>query len=127
MTIIELLVTVLILGIILNIAIPSYLSTVKSARSSVGNVNSRMVATEVQVLYVKSGGSSYAGYTAASLAANTTVLSDLGGSLPTNPCTSGASLTTDYTVTAAASKWTIIAGNGSSCDSGDMVKYQLGS
>jgi len=125
-TLIELLVVVLILGILLAIAIPAYLSSVKGSRAATAMSNARMVATAVQTKYVKAGGTSYATFDGATLGADTNLLADMGGAIPKNPCTGGSSLSTDYTITAAGTKWTITPAAGSNCDSADLSVVQLG-
>jgi type IV pilus assembly protein PilA len=126
-TLIELLVVVLILGILLAIAIPAYLSSIKGSRAATANANARMIATSVQTLYVKAGGTDYSTYTGAVVAANASVLADMGGVIPTNPCTGANDLTgTSFTVTPAATKWTIAPKPGTNCDAGDMKTIQLG-
>jgi len=52
-TLIELLVVVLIIGVLLAIAIPLYLSSVKNAAIGATKANMRMVAMAGQALYVK--------------------------------------------------------------------------
>src|SRR5690348_6858718 len=85
-TLIELLVVVLILGILLAIAIPAYLSSVSTSKLNTASSNAKAIATAIQAKYVKNGGSTYA----AGDLTDATVLSDLGGALPTNACTGAA-------------------------------------
>src|SRR5476649_1206564 len=85
-TLIELLVVVLILGILTNIALPSYITSVYSARMGAANANARALATSVQGKAITVG--SY----------DTTLTdyaTDMGGSIPLNPCTG---TTTGYTI-----------------------------
>jgi prepilin-type N-terminal cleavage/methylation domain-containing protein len=128
-TLIELLVVVLILGILLAIAIPAYLSSIKGSRAATANANARMIATSVQTQYVKAGGTTYATYTGANVAANAGVLADMGGVIPTNPCSGGNDVTgADYTIAiTGTTKWTITPAAGSNCDAADCKTIQLGS
>lgn len=123
-TLIELLVVILILGILLAIAIPAYLSSVRDGRAKTANDNAKAIATAVQSAYVKNGGVSYSGYDLG----NTAVLSDIGGSIPTNPC-NGTAVAGDYkfTTAAIANGVTIKADNTAGrCDDADLVAVKLG-
>jgi prepilin-type N-terminal cleavage/methylation domain-containing protein len=125
-TLIELLIVVLILGVLLSVAIPSYLSSVKHSRSTAANMNAAEVAHGIQSLFVQGGGVGYAGYTGAAMQTNATLLRDLGGAIPKNPCTGGNQLDgTDYTIVAAANTWSIVAVDGQ-CDSTELRTIQLG-
>jgi type IV pilus assembly protein PilA len=112
-TLIELLVVVLILGILLAIAIPSYLSSVRDSRTKTAASNAKSIATAVQAAYVKSGGSTYDAVPMNNLSG--TVLSDLGGVIPTNPCTGAATLAT-WGITATSTTYTINPDEGTNCD-----------
>jgi prepilin-type N-terminal cleavage/methylation domain-containing protein len=122
-TLIELLVVVLILGILLAVAIPAYLSSVKNSKETTASSNARAIATAVQAAYVKGGGVSYTGIDLT----NATVLSDLGGAIPTNPCT-GTALAADYVFTTAgiASGVTITPALGSGCSTVTATKLGAG-
>jgi len=110
-TLIELLVVVLILGILLAIAIPAYLSSIKTSRGNTVMSNAHAIATAVQSAYVTNGGSTYVGLDAAGIdtpaGISLNVKSDLGGAVPTNPCNGATTAVAGYTITAAATKWTI--------------------
>jgi len=130
-TLIELLVSVLILGILLNAAVPSYISSVKNSRGASANSNAHMIATAVQAAMVTSGGATYNAAPMNTLGG--TVTTDIGGTIPTNPCTSTNTVATSGTATA----WTItilsggtgwkITPNDPSAKCSGIAVYQLGS
>jgi type IV pilus assembly protein PilA len=105
-TLIELLVVILILGILVAVALPSYLSSVKDAKTKTADANARAIASAVQAIYVRGNGITYVG-----ASADAQVPIDLGGAIPVNPCTGtatfGAGATDGYTVTESATKFTI--------------------
>ena len=121
-TLIELLVVILILGVLIAIALPTYLSSVKDARAKTANANSKAIATAVQTMYVKASGLSYTTLTLDAA----TLGPELGGAIPTNPCTGGNVLGTDYVITPTTTKCTVVATPGTFCNPGDMVTITLG-
>jgi len=125
-TLIELLVVVLILGILLTLAVPAYLTSVKSSRAATAMSNARMIATALQTKYVRAGGLAYTSYTGSTLNTDSSLLADLGGAIPKNPCSGGNSLTADYTVVPASTKWTITPIAAPNCNASDLSTLQLG-
>jgi type IV pilus assembly protein PilA len=111
-TLIELLVVILILGILLAIAIPAYLSSVKDGRMRTASSNAKAIATAVQSLYVKNGGTSYADYGSAT----TALVTEMAGTIPNNPCTGANAFGADYTVAATTTSFSITPNAGSNCD-----------
>jgi len=113
-TLIELLVVLLILGVLANVALPSYISSVYSARIGAANANAKTLATAIQGKAVTTG--SY-----------DTVLidyaADMGGTIPLNPCTG---TTTGYTITTTATNCTVVASVGTNCGSWTPTSFVLG-
>ena len=113
-TLIEVLVVVLILGILMNIALPSYLSSVYSARMGIANANARALATTVQ-----SKGILNASYD--TTLANYAV--DMGGSVPLNPCTG---TNTGYTITRSGTQCQVVASAGTNCGTWTPTTFTVG-
>jgi len=115
-TLIELLVVMMVLGILVTLALPYYMSTVKDSRHRTANVNTRAIASAVQSLYVQGGGTSY------QVATTDGLKLELGGEAPINPCTGGRELGTDYLVVLDTFGAFIVAvaGDGG-CEQGGLV------
>ncbi len=112
-TLIELLVVVLILGILMNVTLPSYLSSVYTARMGAANANARALATAVQAkgIITQAYDTTLANYAI-----------DMGGSLPLNPCT-GTS--TGYAITVTGSTAKIVASAGTNCGTWTPTQYSV--
>jgi len=113
-TLVELLVVVLILETILSIAIPSYISSVYSSRMGIANANAKALATAAQGKAIIAG-------------AYDTVLADyatdMGGTVPVNPCTG---TTTGFTITDSGTQCNVVALAGTNCGSWTPVTFVLG-
>ena len=101
--IIELLVVIQVLGILAAIGVPSYMGSVNATRVETANKNARLLASAVQNRANKTN------HYDVRLA---DYVSDLGGSIPVNPCT-GTS--TGYTITTTATTASVSASEGNNC------------
>jgi len=102
-TLVELLVVVLILAILMAIALPLYLSSVKDSQLKTCHANMKTIANAVQAKFVKDKGSAYWGDTGTAVTASvcdptTGALADLQNPPMCPLAASGA--TSSYTVTA---------------------------
>jgi len=111
--IIEVLVVIQVLGILAAIAVPSYMGSVNASRQETANKNARTLASAVQNRANKTNhyDSRLADY-----------MSDLGGSIPVNPCTG---TTTGYTITTTATTASVSASEGSNCGSWVPFTFSL--
>ncbi len=118
-TLIELLVVVLILGIITAVALPAYMSSIKDARTKTAITNGRIIATAAQQLAVRNA--VYPG------AGDADLLADLGGVIPTNPCTGGAALVADwgYNIATAGQATIAPAQGGTKCDAMTAIVVKI--
>ncbi len=98
-TLIELLVVVLILGILVAVALPSYLSSVNQSRLNTTNANAKTLATAIQAAGVSEG--TYP----STWSTDTNVLSNLGQIIPADPCNGD-------TVGGTAGNWTVTVTGG---------------
>jgi len=113
-TLIEVLVVIMILGILTSICLPSYLNSVNLSRKGAANANARALSTAVQCKAKLNG------------AYDTTIANyatDLGGTVPLNPCT--GTTTTGYTITATATTATVTAAAGTICGFWVPLTYNL--
>ncbi|MBS1708387.1 MAG: prepilin-type N-terminal cleavage/methylation domain-containing protein [Armatimonadetes bacterium] len=116
-TLVELLVVVLILQILAVVALPAYLTAAKEARTKTANSNARAIASTVKANWMRLGATNYTSVitsTGSDVTGN--LAKDLGGSIPSNPCTGGKVLGTDYTITSATTTCTIKAVTSGSCN-----------
>jgi prepilin-type N-terminal cleavage/methylation domain-containing protein len=112
-TLIEVLIVALMLGVIMLVALPSYITSVLTVRQGTANGNARELAAAVQAKAVGSG------------AYNTTLSSystDMGGSIPINPCTGS---NTGYVITATTMTATVTASSGSNCGTWTPLIFSL--
>ncbi|MDX2064311.1 MAG: type II secretion system protein [Fimbriimonadaceae bacterium] len=121
-TLIELLVVTLILGVLIAIALPSYLSSAKEARHKTANANSRSIAAAVQALYVRGSGKTYED----PIVTDAAILGELGGAAPVNPCTGGNVLGTDYVVNRSVDGANVKAAAGTLCTATELKTVRLG-
>ena len=117
-TLIELLVVVLILGVLVAVALPAYISSTATAKANAGNTNARALASAIQSSGVKNGSYPSAALTDAG------VVADLGGAIPNNPC-SASTGAAGYTYTYTASNNASIAAKNDACSSYTPTTFSL--
>ncbi|MBS1708385.1 MAG: type II secretion system protein [Armatimonadetes bacterium] len=125
-TLIELLVVILILGILVAVALPAYLSSVKDAREKTANTNARALATAIQANYVRLGGTSYLNVIASDGSSDISgnLATDMGGTIPATPCGTATGLGA-YVIVATATKVTVTPATQANCTT--VSTYTLGS
>jgi len=85
------------------VALPVYISTVQTAQQATANANARALASAVQA---RATGTGVYDAVVADYAA------DMGGSIPTNPCTGNAG---GYTISAISRTASVTALEGTNC------------
>lgn len=95
-TLIELLVVVLILGVIVTVALPAYITSTLSAKANAADSIARTTAVAIHSAGIRGAGFPSGG------PSDTNVLAEMNGSIPNNPCSvsTGAAGYT-YTFTSA--------------------------
>lgn len=124
-TLVELLVVVLILGILMAIALPAFLSTTQKSKMAAAGTHARQIATAVQSDYVRGGGVTYMDYAVSPLKNDPDIRADLGGNFPDNPCSATPGLG-GYTLTVTDTSWKIVPKNDLCPDGGPRPTVKLG-
>ena len=106
-TLIELLVVVLILGVLVAVALPAYISSTATAKANASDGNARAISTAFQSAGVKTG--KYP-----TDLTDTGVIADMGGTIPNNPC-SASTGAAGYTVTGGGTSTATITAKADAC------------
>jgi type II secretory pathway pseudopilin PulG len=121
-TLIELFVVALLLGTLVAVSIPSYVSSLERNRETVANANAKAIATAIQSVFVR--GTSK-GYLDAGINDMVVAKAMGGASIPTNPCTGGNSLEKDYKLQLSDVKATLAASEGTLCNDSSLPAITL--
>lgn len=117
-TLIELLVVVLILGVLVAVALPAYISSTATAKQNAADGNARAISTALQSAGVKTGT-----YPSTGLA-DTGVVADMGGSIPNNPC-SASTGAAGYTFTGGGTTTATLQSKNDTCTGYVAKTYSL--
>ena len=90
LTLIEVLVVVIILSVLVSIALPLYLKSVRDSEENTCKTNMSSIATAVQAHRVRTGGAYYTGPVDSAATAVTGPLQDLHNAVPNCPAEDGA-------------------------------------
>jgi len=134
-TLIEILAVVLIIAVLMAIAMPLYLASLKDGYAKTANDQAKAICAAIQTEYVAWGVNDSGGY-ATTYTGNTNkakLQADLNGGVPTNPCY-GTNSTTDptvaFTIGAAISSTktgvSVIAKNDGRCNDSDLSAASVG-
>lgn len=107
-SLIELLIVILILGIIVAVAFPAYLASIRDAKLKTANANARMIASAYQALYVRGRGTSYA------TISDEDAARELNG-WPRNPCSDSVGLA-GYLIEKRTAGMSITPRNDGNCE-----------
>jgi type II secretory pathway pseudopilin PulG len=120
-TVIDLLVTSVLLGIALTAVVPLRAEKVRMTRSALANQNAQQIIQAVQRAYLKAGGASYS----IRHLPTSAILRELGGKVPLNPCNGGRDLS-DYSFIQGPKGVSVLAKPGIHCRASTMVPFKLG-
>jgi len=121
-TLIELFVVVLLLGALVAISLPNYVSSLEKNREKVAVANAKSIANAIQLLYVRAN---HRGYDAAGIN-KATVAKEMGEpAIPTNPCTGGNHLGKDYNLSLSAVSAKLEPEEGTLCEDANLPSITL--